>query len=86
MSETLVYRGIRQDPDILGGKPVIAGTRISVELILEKLAAGRPPQEICASHALGPEAIEAALAYTQTLPKNHLLSQRLQEYRALRRG
>jgi uncharacterized protein (DUF433 family) len=28
------------DPNILLGKPVIAGTRISVELILEKLGAG----------------------------------------------
>jgi uncharacterized protein (DUF433 family) len=29
---------IHSDPAILGGKPVIKGTRISVELILEKLA------------------------------------------------
>lgn len=27
-------------PDVLGGKPVIAGTRISVELIMNFLAAG----------------------------------------------
>jgi uncharacterized protein (DUF433 family) len=31
---------ITRDPAILGGKPVIAGTRISVQLILEKLRDG----------------------------------------------
>ena len=31
---------ITASPDILMGKPVISGTRISVEIILEKLAAG----------------------------------------------
>ena len=39
LSENYLKR-IVQDPEILGGKPAIAGTRISVELILEKLAAG----------------------------------------------
>ena len=33
------------DPNILMGKPVIRGTRISVELILEKLAAGELVEE-----------------------------------------
>ena len=28
------------NPDVLRGKPTVAGTRISVELILEKLASG----------------------------------------------
>ncbi len=31
---------IQSDPAVLMGKPVIAGTRITVELILEKLGAG----------------------------------------------
>ncbi|MGM0601332.1 MAG: DUF433 domain-containing protein [Candidatus Rifleibacteriota bacterium] len=34
------------DPDIMMGKPVIAGTRITVELILEKLAAGETYKKI----------------------------------------
>ncbi len=31
---------IRSDPSVMMGKPVVAGTRITVELILDKLAAG----------------------------------------------
>ncbi|MCC5617330.1 DUF433 domain-containing protein [Nostoc sp. CHAB 5836] len=37
---------IVSDPKIMMGKPVISGTRITVELILEKLAAGETPQQI----------------------------------------
>ena len=33
-------RYITSEPEIMMGKPVVAGTRITVELILEKLAAG----------------------------------------------
>ena len=34
------------DPEILAGKPVIRGTRIAVELVLELLAPGQPDAEI----------------------------------------
>jgi uncharacterized protein (DUF433 family) len=37
---------IVSDPKILFGKPVIAGTRISVELILEELGAGASIEEL----------------------------------------
>ena len=37
---------IVSDPAILGGKPILAGTRISVELILELLARGQTRDEI----------------------------------------
>ena len=46
------------------GKPVIAGTRISVEIILEKLAAGETFEQIIAAHPrLTKDAIRAALAF-----------------------
>lgn len=37
---------ITQDPKILGGKPIIAGTRMSVESVLELLASGMEIKEI----------------------------------------
>ncbi|MBW4690078.1 MAG: DUF433 domain-containing protein [Komarekiella atlantica HA4396-MV6] len=53
------------DPKVMMGKPVIVGTRITVELILEKLAAGETPEQILESHPrLTREAIQAALAST----------------------
>jgi uncharacterized protein (DUF433 family) len=46
------------------GKPVIAGTRISVELILEKLAAGETFEQVLEAHPrLTKEGILAALAF-----------------------
>ncbi len=55
---------IISDPAVMMGKPVIAGTRITVELILEKLAAGETIKEICSAHPrLTHEAIFAALQF-----------------------
>lgn len=46
------------------GKPVIAGTRITVEIILEKLAAEETVEQILEAHPrLTREGISAALAY-----------------------
>ena len=55
---------IQTDPAVMMGKPVIAGTRITVELILEKLAAGETPEQLLEAHPrLTREGILAALAY-----------------------
>lgn len=55
---------IVSDPDVMMGKPVISGTRITVELILEKLAAGEDVEQITAAHPrLTAEAIQASLAF-----------------------
>lgn len=40
--------GIETDPNVLGGKPTIGGTRIGVDLILEKLGDGETIDEILA--------------------------------------
>jgi uncharacterized protein (DUF433 family) len=59
-----VNRLVVADPDVMMGKPVIAGTRITVELILEKLAAGETYEQILESHPrLSREGIQAALAF-----------------------
>jgi uncharacterized protein (DUF433 family) len=48
------------------GKPVVAGTRITVELVLEKLAAGETVEQILDAHPrLTRQAIQAALAFAQ---------------------
>ena len=55
---------IVSDPRVMMGKPVVRGTRITVELILEKLAAGETEEQILRAHArLTREAIHAALAF-----------------------
>ena len=55
---------ITSDPAVMMGKPVVAGTRLTVELILEELAAGTPVGQLVASHPrLTPAAVSAALAF-----------------------
>ena len=53
---------IVSNPKVMMGKPVIAGTRITVELILDKLAAGETVEQILRAHPrLSSKAIPAAL-------------------------
>ncbi len=55
---------IQSNPSVMMGKPVIAGTRITVELILEKLAAGETFEQILDAHPrLTKDAIQAALDF-----------------------
>jgi len=59
---TKVY--IKSDPNIMMGKPVISGTRITVEMILEKLSAGETIDQLLDEHPeLTKEAIQAALSF-----------------------
>jgi uncharacterized protein (DUF433 family) len=52
------------DPAVMMGKPVIAGTRITVEHILEELGAGRTFEDLIAAHPrLTHRSIQAALTY-----------------------
>jgi len=46
----MAHPRIERNPDIMFGKPVIKGTRITVELILRKLSAGKTFAEILAAH------------------------------------
>lgn len=55
---------ITSDLNIMLGKPVIAGTRITVELVLRKLGAGESINQLLESHPrLTREAILAALEF-----------------------
>jgi uncharacterized protein (DUF433 family) len=60
MSDALIV----SDLNVMMGKPVIAGTRITVELILENLAAGETIEQLLEAHPrLTRAAIRAALAF-----------------------
>jgi uncharacterized protein (DUF433 family) len=57
------------NPEVLVGKPTIRGTRLSVEFILELLAAGKSESEILGSYpGLSRDEILACLAYASYLP------------------
>jgi len=59
---------IISNPRIMMGKPVIAGTRLTVESILEKLAAGETIDQILEAHPrLTREAVYAAIAFAAAL-------------------
>jgi uncharacterized protein (DUF433 family) len=61
---------IVSDPSVMLGKPLIAGTRITVELILERLAAGETAEQILAEHPhLPADSIRAALAFAAQVLK-----------------
>ena len=55
---------IQSNPQIMTGKPVIVGTRITVESILEKLGTGETPEQIIAAHPrLSRQAVLAAVVF-----------------------
>ena len=55
---------IQSQPSTMMGKPVIKGTRITVELILEKLAAGETVEQLLEAHPrLTKKGIQAALSF-----------------------
>ncbi len=55
---------IVSNPEVMMGKPVVAGTRITVEYILEELAHGQPIDALVDSHpTLTREGVLAALEY-----------------------
>lgn len=63
---------IESNPKIMFGKPVIKGTRITVELILEKIAEGETVESILLQHPhLTKEKISSAVRFAlQTLRKD----------------
>jgi uncharacterized protein (DUF433 family) len=60
----MAHERIEINPEIMGGKPVIRGTRVPVELVLRKLGAGLSIEAILADHPrLTPVDIQAAQAF-----------------------
>lgn len=66
------YRWIVADPELLGGKLAIRGTRISVSLVLECLASGLTLDDIneAYGYVLPPEALSEALQVASELTES----------------
>ncbi len=68
------FSNIISNPDILGGKPCIKGTRISVELIMDWLGTGGNMQTIAAKHPLlTEENVMEAIRYAARFTKNEIV-------------
>lgn len=63
------------DPKIMGGKPVIKGTRVPVEVIIGGLAGGMKTEEVCDEYRIKAGDVRVALAYAaETLSEEHLIA------------
>lgn len=70
MSQALKSRIVMR-PGVLGGKPVIRGTRIAVEFVLSLLASGMSTEDILEDyHHLSRDDILAALHYAENLVRH----------------
>lgn len=64
---------IETDPQVMGGKPVLKGTRITVEILLEWLAAGWSEEQLFANYPrLTPEGLKAVFAFSRELVSEQL--------------
>lgn len=72
MTDPELLKRITADPGIFGGKPIIRGMRISVELILSLPAQGETREEILADYPdLEPDDIRACLAHIKKVAQRH---------------
>ena len=68
MSESTLLERITADPAIFGGKPIVRGMRISVELILSLLAQGETAEALVTDYpGLEPDDIRACIAYAHAV-------------------
>lgn len=62
------------DPEVLGGKPTVKGTRISVEFIIQRLAQGWTESELLENYPrLTSKHLQAVFAYLQECLEDGLL-------------
>ena len=68
MTDEALLKRVTFNPEIFGGKHILRGMRISVELVLSLLAQGEAPEEIIADYPeLEPDDIRASLAYAHAV-------------------
>ena len=71
MAREELLKRITARPDVFGGKPIIRGMRISVELILSLLAQGETGEAILRDYLdLEQDDIRACIAYTHAVPSS----------------
>ena len=71
---SMMFNFITSNPGVLNGKPVIKGTRISVEIILEWLAGGATVETIYQKYPYLPEgSVQEALQYAARFSENEIL-------------
>lgn len=74
MTDPKLLKRITANPEIFGGKPIIRGMRISVELILSLLAQGETIESLLADYPdLEPDDIRACLSYACAVIANDSL-------------
>jgi uncharacterized protein (DUF433 family) len=65
---------ITTDPDVLGGKPVVRGTRLAADFLLGLFAAGWTTEQVLASYPqLSPDALRAVFAYAAEVTQDEAL-------------
>jgi uncharacterized protein (DUF433 family) len=65
-----VFPGITIDPQVVHGLPVVADTRVPVEVVVGELAGGSSFEDIMQDYHLTDQQIRAALAYATQLLKS----------------
>lgn len=70
----MAHSRVEINPQIMGGKPVIRGTRIPVELILRKLGAGMETKAILVDH---PRLTAADIRAAQSFAADYLADEEL---------
>ena len=68
-----IYPGVTVDPAVMGGVPVIKGTRVPVEIVVGSLAAGDTPDMLKYSYDLTDDDIRAALGYAASVIESERL-------------
>ena len=66
-----LFKHIESRPEVLNGKPILKGTRISVQLVLEWLGSGATAEQVAAKHPLiTKEGVLEAIRYASRFDKN----------------
>ncbi len=74
MRKQELTKNITVDPKVRFGKPVIAGTRVPVELVIGKIAGGMDIKEVMDEYGLKQEQVQAALKYAAELVSSEEIS------------